>query len=143
VACQPFRRIGGSVQTASAFPSDPEAFENYKPPEIACSGNGRWTVVDSDGRIVGGKGNKWMICSCGVCGTNGSFYNAIGGPWGMYCSDGKCTNSSGTVASNGHKMVFGSIDGAAGPAPGGEARYNFATGMWCNDDGTGCKDYSE
>ena len=26
---------------------------------------------------------------------------------------------------------------------GGGTRYNFATGMWCDDDNTRCEDYSE
>jgi type IV pilus assembly protein PilA len=116
---------GGSVQTASTG----QTFESYKPPEIACSGDGKahgaWTAVDSDGRKVGGQG--WSVCSCEVCG--GSTFNQT------------------FLNQNNAKYVFGRpahpVTGNVVGLPGNANRYNFATGMWCDDDNTRCEDYSE
>ncbi len=131
---------GGSVQTASAPESIAEesvqtasatvqTFESYKPPEIACSGDGKahgaWTAVDSDGKMVGGQG--WSVCSCEVCG--GSTFNQT------------------FLNQNNAKYVFGRpahpVTGNVVGLPGNANRYNFATGMWCDDDNTRCEDYSE
>jgi len=115
-----------SVQTASATV---QTFESYKPPEIACSGDGKahgaWTAVDSDGKMVGGQG--WSVCSCEVCG--GSTFNQT------------------FLNQNNAKYVFGRpahpVTGNVVGLPGNANRYNFATGMWCDDDNTRCEDYSE
>ena len=88
-------------------------------------------VVDSEGKQVEGSGG--MVCDYSVCGPGGSFYNA--NPWGMY--------SSGTVESNGHKMIYeaptnkGSMAGnyrASGNSQ-DQMTYNFKTNTWTRGDG--------
>jgi hypothetical protein len=124
---------GGSAQTASVSPA--QTFEDYQPPENACSGGGSWAAVDSDGKKVedtrGYTG--WMVCGCSVCGPGGGFYR----------EDGIATQPR----PNNYKYVFGR---PANPVTGNvvglsneATRYNFATGMWCDDDNTRCEDYSE
>ena len=106
-------------------PPPPQTFESYKPPENACSADGTWTAVDSNGKQVAEQG--WIVCSCGVCGPGGSFSS----------EDGIATQPR----PNNYKYVFGR-PGHVG-LPKNKNRYNFATGMWCDDDNTGCEDYSE
>ena len=88
-------------------------------------------VVDSEGKQV--KGSGGMVCDYSVCGPGGSFYNA--NPWGMY--------SSGTVESNGHKMIYeaptnkGSMAGnyrASGNSQ-DQMTYNFKTNTWTRGAG--------
>jgi hypothetical protein len=148
-----------------------QTFESYKPPEIACSGNGKalgvWTVVDSEGSIAGDKTfiggrdrvNRWVVCGCETCGPNGTYYNAS---VGMYGSAAR--RAGQTIASMGHKLIYvgtptglqtednkkfeflsaGGGDGVDWKyGRGDEKRYNFATGMWCDRDLTECEDLSE
>ena len=113
-------------------PLDPtQTFASYKPPEIASQETGIWMVVDSEGKQV--KGSGGMVCDYSVCGPGGSFYNA--NPWGMY--------SSGTVESNGHKMIYeaptnkGSMAGnyrASGNSQ-DQMTYNFKTNTWTRGAG--------
>ena len=46
-----------------------------------------------------------------------------------------------------HKIIFGRpanpVTGNVVGLPSEATRYNFATGMWCDDDNTRCEDYSE
>ena len=124
---------GRSVQTASVSPA--QTFEDYQPPENACSGGGSWAAVDSDGKKVedtrGYTG--WMVCGCSVCGPGGGFYR----------EDGIATQPR----PNNYKYVFGRpanpVTGNVVGLPSEATRYNFATGMWCDDDNTRCEDYSE
>jgi len=118
--------------TMAQPPSPLGTFEDYQPPENACSGNGSWTAVDSDGKKVENAGG-WMVCGCSVCGPGGGFYR----------EDGIATQPR----PNNYKYVFGR---PANPVTGNvvglsneATRYNFATGMWCDEDNTRCEDYSE
>jgi len=141
---------GGSVQTASVETEPAQPFATYKPPEIACNFSwtkGTWTVVDSDGRLVEKQGDNypWLICECGSCGPNGSRYDSTELNWRATGSN--LTNGT-TVPTASHKLIY-----LGGPAEnhgeirklndwldGGGKRYNFATGMWCDDDLTRCED---
>ena len=145
---------GGSVQTASV--SSAQTFESYQPPEIACSENGKgrgvWTVVDSNGRLAGNwaetGANPVMHCTCEWCGPNGGSYNSA--VWVWYGIPARSAARQ-EVPSTGHKLIY--VGGAAETPEGvkrlefltedGGKRYNFATGMWCDDDNTRCEDYSE
>jgi Tfp pilus assembly protein PilE len=136
------------AKTASISSSDPEAFANYKPceesgEEQAGRQMGIWTVVDSDGAIVPYNQTQ----------TNQSFFgfscylfdnskpnsvkkleNQEGGPYRLY--------SSGTIASHGHKVVFGCggshVSWRGCRMPEG-ATYNFTTGIWSNSQGEKCE----
>jgi prepilin-type N-terminal cleavage/methylation domain-containing protein len=122
---------GGTCGGAGGASTTVQTFESYKPPEIASQETGIWMVVDSEGKQV--KGSGGMVCDHSVCGPDGSFYNA--NPWGMY--------SSGTVESNGHKMIYeaptnkGSMAGnyqASGNSQ-DQMTYNFKTNTWTRGDG--------
>ena len=117
---------GGNCSGAGGASTTGQTFESYKPPEIASQETGIWMVVDSEGKQVEGSGG--MVCDYSVCEPGGSFYNA--NPWGMY--------SSGTVESNGHKMIYeaptnkGSMAGnyrASGNSQ-DQMTYNFKTNTW-------------
>ena len=144
---------GGSVQTASTTAPPPtplESFATYKPPEMACDfgwTKGTWMVVDSGGRLVEKQGNNypWLICECGSCGPTGSRYDSTELNWRSSTSN--LTNGT-TVPTASHKLIY-----LGGPAENGteirllniwldngDRRYNFATGMWCDDDLTRCED---
>ena len=122
---------GGNCIGAGGASTTGQTFESYKPPEIASQETGIWIVVDSEGKQVEGSGG--MVCDYSVCEPGGSFYNA--NPWGMY--------SSGTVESNGHKMIYeaptnkGSMAGnyrASGNSQ-DQMTYNFKTNTWTRGDG--------
>jgi len=122
---------GGTCGGAGGASTTVQTFESYKPPEIASQETGIWMVVDSEGKQV--KGSGGMVCDHSVCGPDGSFYNA--NPWGMY--------SSGTVESNGHKMIYeaptnkGSMAGnyrASGNSQ-DQMTYNFKTNTWTRGAG--------
>jgi len=122
---------GSGCSGANGASTTVQTFESYKPPEIASQETGIWMVVDSEGKQV--KGSGGMVCDYSVCGPDGSFYNA--NPWGMY--------SSGTVESNGHKMIYeaptnkGSMAGnyqASGNSQ-DQMTYNFKTNTWTRGDG--------
>ena len=87
--------------------------------------------MDSEGRQVDGTGG--IVCSCGVCGPGGSFYR----------EDGIATQPR----PNNYKYVFGRpahpVTGNVVGLPSEATRYNFATGMWCDDDNTRCENFSE
>ena len=158
---------GSGCSGAGGASTMAQTFESYKPPEIACSGNRnvKWTVVDSEGRIAGWKTYiqrqnpvmRTISCPCETCGSNGSYYNA---PTGLYGSAAR--RAGQTIASMGHKLIYvgtptglqtednkkfeflragggGGVDWKYGR--GDEKRYNFATGMWCDRDLTGCEDF--
>jgi type IV pilus assembly protein PilA len=125
--------VGGSVQTASASSTDPEAFSNYKPPENANCAPGIWLVVDSNGKQVAGQGG--MVCTCGFCGPGGGIYemgraNTGMGSWG-----------NGTLADNDYKVVYENSGGSrAGNYqqsgdPEDQLTYNFSTNIWTTGSG--------
>ena len=120
-----------------------QTFESYKPSEeIACAGRGGWVVVDSDGKSVQGggllgdrkAGPQLVDCTCSSCGPGGSFST----------DDGLATHQR----PNNYKYVF-AIPGThpcmqslpdtgwegCMKAMGRSSEYNFATGMWVNDQG--------
>jgi type IV pilus assembly protein PilA len=140
---------GGTCSGAGGAPAtDPEAFANYKPSEKACGGLGIWTIVDSDGVIVPPdpttftNNNPFFGFSCSFDDDAITQYghsvkkieNQEGGPYRLY--------SSGTIASNGHKVVFG-CGGSYGDwrscGLSEEATYNFTTGIWSNAQGEECE----
>jgi hypothetical protein len=120
-----------------------QTFENYKPPEeIACTGRGAWTAVDSDGKSVmhlkeGGKGSNAnyyeegiMIATCDQVESGGFWYKDDG------------LNSF--PRPNNYKYVFRSLQpaqspgGEAGTAPvGGTQQYD---GAECQTWAGGCTD---
>ncbi len=136
------------AKTASVSSSDPEAFANYKPSEKACGGLGIWTIVDSDGVIVPPdpttftNNNPFFGFSCSFDDDAITQYghsvkkieNQEGGPYRLY--------SSGTIASHGHKVVFGCggshVSWRGCRMPEG-ATYNFTTGIWSNAQGEECE----
>jgi type IV pilus assembly protein PilA len=143
---------GGSVQTASVSPA--QTFEGYQPPEIVCSGSNyevdnTWAVVDSDGRLAGINNrskNSVLICNCKSCGPTGSKYDSTELVW--HSLPARPTTARQTVPRASHKLIY-----LGGPAEDhgeirklndwlgdGGKRYNFATGMWCDDDLTRCED---
>ena len=83
-----------------------------------------------------------MVCNCSFCGPGGGIYR-----WGGPTFGGTASWGKGTLADNSYKVVFGRpahpVTGNVVGLPGGANRYNFATGMWCDDDNTRCEDYSE
>jgi len=133
-------------------PLDPtQTFEGYQPPEIACNGKGTWAVVDSDGRLVRNTfaeergGAPLVICTCESCGPTGSMYDSTELKWR---ATGSNLTGGQSVPTASHKLIY-----LGGPAEnhnevrlskswakGGGTRYNFATGMWCDDDNTKCED---
>ena len=146
---------GGSVQTASVETEPAKTFATYKPPEIACNGKGTWAVVDSDGRLVRNtfaeeRGSApLVICTCESCGPTGSMYDSTELKW--HAVGGSNLTGGQSVPTASHKLIY-----LGGPAEngnevrlskswakGGGTRYNFATGMWCDRDLTGCEDLSE
>ena len=145
---------GGSVQTASVSPA--QTFESYRPPETACGADGKalgtWTGVDSEGRLVwytrNMPANPIVSCSCMHCDTKGSKYLSKEFSY-------NCTWWEKHIA-KGHKLIYVGPLGKLGPpdygvvpkrleflTEDGGKRYNFATGMWCDDDNTRCEDYRE
>ena len=145
---------GGSVQTASVSPA--QTFESYRPPETACGADGKalgaWTGVDSEGRLAWYERNMpptpMVSCNCMTCDTKGSKYLSKESSY-------RCKWCEGHIA-KGHKIIYVGPRGKLGPpdygvvpkrleflTEDGGKRYNFATGMWCDDDNTGCEDYSE
>jgi type IV pilus assembly protein PilA len=145
----------GGAGGASASSTDPEAFANYKPSEEACGGMGLWSVVDSNGETVAYNQHtryptstpvssrskrSFFGFSCDLQGPDSieQLQNQEGGPYRMY--------SSGTVASHGHKIVFGCGGGytdwnspQCGSMP-DEGTYNFTTGIWSNAKGAKCEE---
>ena len=108
-------------------------------------------MVDSDGRLVRNTfaeergGAPALICTCESCGPTGSRYDSTELNWRS--SNSNLTNGT-TVPTASHKLIY-----LGGPAENGteirnlntwlddgDRRYNFATGMWCDDDNTRCED---
>ena len=112
---------------------------------------GLWSVVDSEGAVVpynqhtryptstpvSSRGKRSFFgWSCDIQGPDSieQLQNQEGGPYRIY--------SSGTVASHGHKVVFGCGGSYANwttcrmPE---EGTYNFTTGIWSNAKGAKCE----
>ena len=147
---------GGSVQTASVETEPAQTFATYQPPETACGADGKalgaWTGVDSEGRLAwytaNMPANPMVTCSCETCDTKGSKYLSKEFSY-------NCTWCEKHIA-KGHKLIYVGPRGKLGPpdygvvvkrleflTEDGGKRYNFATGMWCDDDNTRCEDYRE
>jgi len=133
-----------------------QTFETYKPPENACGADGKapgaWTGVDSEGRLAwytrNMPANPMVTCNCETCDTKGSKY--LSKEFTYRCK--WCENH----IAKGHKLIYVGPRGKLGPpdygvvvkrleflTEDGGKRYNFATGMWCDRDLTGCEDLSE
>ena len=144
----------GSVATVSVSPA--QTFATYQPPETACGADGKalgaWTGVDSEGRLAwytrNMPANPMVTCSCMTCDTKGSKYLSKE-------SNYRCIWCENHIA-KGHKLIYVGPQGKLGPpdygvvvktleflTENGGKRYNFATGMWCDRDLTGCEDLSE
>ena len=108
-------------------------------------------MVDSDGRLVRNtfaeeRGSApLVICTCESCGPTGSMYDSTELKWR---ATGSNLTGGQSVPTASHKLIY-----LGGPAEnhnevrlskswakGGGTRYNFATGMWCDDDNTKCED---
>ena len=92
-------------------------------------------MVDEEGKKfrVGG----WSVGVCNVFTSMNTYLESYGPGYASERPEGNI------------KYVFGKIvpDGCRGPRcvgiPDHLTRYNFATGMWCDDDYTRCEDLSE
>jgi len=119
---------------------------------------GYWAVVDSEGRVIkseGGDENGWMVTTCQGRRTGE-----------LECSDRRCQQKyePWEPLDEGYKMVYakpwsddpsysmykppcgpefearGYAQESCQPPSSHITRYNFATGMWCDDDNTSCED---
>jgi Tfp pilus assembly protein PilE len=98
-------------------PLSTKNFSNYKPPAIASKGNGVWTLVDSNGMQVKGRGGT--VCSMSVCGPGGSFYKS-----------GSSSSKHGQVDPTLYKYVFEAPRGTRAGSGSNGLSYNFKTGIW-------------
>ena len=120
VSCNSGQLVSKSLTTKN--------FNNYKPPSAAIKGNGSWTMVDSNGKQVKGRGGT--VCSMSVCGPGGSFYKS-----------GSGSSQHGQVDPSLYKYVFeqpahpitGNVVSRAGN---GGMSYNFSTGVWTTKNGS-------
>jgi|AJXC01.1.fsa_nt_gi prepilin-type N-terminal cleavage/methylation domain len=116
--------VGGQLVNK---PLNTKNFSNYKAPAAASKGNGSWTMVDSNGKQVKGRGGT--VCSMSVCGPGGSFYKS-----------GSGSSQHGQVDPSLYKYVFeqpahpttGNVVSRAGS---GGMSYNFSTGVWTTSNG--------
>ena len=150
----------GTVQTASVSPA--QTFEGYQPPEEACAERGAWVAVDSDGKPqalstydhkqVGVReegtpgvyqGPEVLLCDCDRCGPEGSLYADGGDDWTkgrhrtadpaitrfVFAVSGAhpCRERMLEVPGRGWDWCFKGM--------GTKSKYDFATGMWSNDQG--------
>ena len=106
--------VGGKLVTK---PSNTKSFSNYKAPDIASKGNGVWTMVDSKGIQVKGRGGT--VCSMSVCGPGGSFYKI-----------GSGSSSHGQVDPSLYKYVFEAPRGTRAGSGSSGMSYDFKTGIW-------------
>jgi type IV pilus assembly protein PilE len=102
-------------------PLSTKNFSNYKPPSAASKGNGVWTMVDSNGKQVKGRGGT--VCSMSVCGPGGSFYKS-----------GSGSSQHGQVDPSLYKYVFEQPRQVT-QAAGGGMSYNFSTNIWTTKSG--------
>lgn len=119
-------------------PPPAQTFENYTPPENANMRNGTWMMVYSDGKktpvsnwVYGeaiGDHLRRVITGEEYVEHNGEQYKYV---YGRPCSG----SIQEEMATNGERCEDS--------MPSVATRYNFATGMWCDDDNTRCEDYSE
>ena len=95
-----------------------------------------------------------MVCNCEDCGPNGNGYNSSGPVWDrlarqnaerhfvpsiagnkfIYVGEHDETPERAAMLSGAKKLEFLTEDGGK--------RYNFAKGLWCDDDNTKCEDFN-
>jgi type IV pilus assembly protein PilA len=153
---------GGSVQTASVETEPAQTFATYQPPELACTGSGAWVAVDSDGKPhslstydhkqVGVReegtpgvyrGPQVLLCDCDRCGPGGSLYADGGDDWtkGRHRTADPAITRFVFAVSEAHpcrkRMLEVRGRGWDWCFKGMEtkSKYDFATGMWINDQG--------
>ena len=92
-------------------------------------------MVDEEGKTF--REGGWSVGDCNVFTSMNTYLESYGPGYAWERPDENI------------KYAFGKIvpDGCRGPAcvgmPAHATRYNFATGMWCDDDNTRCEDFSE
>ncbi len=106
--------VGGQLVTK---PLNINNFSNYKAPAAASKGNGSWTMVDSNGKQVKGRGGT--VCSMSVCGPGGSFYKS-----------GTGSSQHGQVDPSLYKYVFEAPRGTRAGSGSNGLSYDFKTGIW-------------
>ncbi len=115
------------ISCPKAVTKNAKSFKSYKPPSGACKGVGAWTMVDSKGRQVPGRGGT--VCSCDVCGPGGSFYKT-----------GSGSSQHGQVDPSLYKYVLEQFahpttGNVVSRASGGGMTYDFSTDIWTTKDG--------